>query len=145
MWKSIGGGIDRRDKKDLVARGDAARDAKKWRQAASLYHTYLSTHPADFGIWVQAGHAEKESGDLAAAMRCYEEAKRINPSDADLHLQVGHLFKLLHDMEKAAAAYRRSLELQPSLQDAETELAQLGAAFGVFAPGPDVPEFSGVR
>lgn len=104
--------------------GDAARDARDWREAARQYQLHLQAEPQDFAIWVQCGHAEKEAGDLAAAERCYRLAEALRPDDADLQLQIGHLQKLLGRYREAARCYARALELDPDSADAKREVSQ---------------------
>lgn len=104
--------------------GDTARDRRDWRRAAVQYQLHLQAEPQDFDIWVQCGHAEKESGDLLAAERCYRIAEALRPDDADLQLQLGHLHKLLGRFPDAARCYARALDLDPRSADARRELAQ---------------------
>ena len=110
----------------ILAGADAARDARRWPEAARLYRAFLLSQPDAFGIWVQAGHAEKEAGNLTAAMSCYSTARRLNARDADLHLQIGHLLKLMGQFPEALQEYRRALELEPTMEDAANELRDIG-------------------
>lgn len=98
----------------LLARGDAARDARRWPEAASAYAAFLRLHPDDRGILVQHGHCLKESGDPAAALALYRRAEAMDPDEADIHLQVGHALKLLGRRGAAAEAYGRALRLDPA-------------------------------
>lgn len=104
--------------------GDAARDRRDWRRAARQYQLHLQAEPRDFDIWVQCGHAEKESGDLVAAERCYRIAEALRRDDADLQLQLGHLHKLIGRFHEAAHCYARALELDPQSAAARREIAQ---------------------
>ncbi|MCS6891060.1 MAG: tetratricopeptide repeat protein [Rhodovarius sp.] len=106
----------------LLAAADAARDARQWREAARLYAEYLQAEPEHAEIWVQLGHAEKESGRLAEALSAYRRAVELAPLMADGHVQLGHALKLAGDHEGALAAYARALELDPSRSDAWREL-----------------------
>ena len=106
---------------------DAARECR-WHDAARLYSRYLLEAPKDFGIWVQCGHARKETGDFDEAERCYLTALKLRSSDADLHLQLGHLYKLMGRSVDAREFYVKSHELDPSLGDARKELEALGWA-----------------
>jgi tetratricopeptide (TPR) repeat protein len=126
---------------------DRARDGRRWREAARLYSLYLKQHPDDFSIWVQCGHAEKESGEFDRAEQCYLTAKRICDTDSDLHLQLGHLYKLGGRLTEAVEAYQRSIELDPDMVDAAAELRALeregrisistkGRFIDALAPGP---------
>lgn len=117
---------------ELRARGDQARDGRRWSEAASAYQAYLQIAPDDFSIWIQLGHALKESGDPAGSEGAYRSALALNTDDADAdladaHLHLGHVLKLRGRTEDAIEAYRRSFELHP-LRRAFRELAALDRA-----------------
>jgi glycosyltransferase involved in cell wall biosynthesis len=97
----------------LLARGDAARDARRWAEAAAAYGAYLRQRPEDRGILVQRGHCLKEDGDPAAALELYRRAEAMQPDDADIHMQIGHALKLLGRRGEAAEAYGRALAIDP--------------------------------
>ncbi|SHJ05451.1 Glycosyltransferase involved in cell wall bisynthesis [Roseomonas rosea] len=97
----------------LLARGDAARDAGRWAEAAAAYGAYLRQRPDDRGILVQRGHCLKEDGDPAAALELYRRAEAMQPDDADIHMQIGHALKLLGRRGDAAEAYGRALAINP--------------------------------
>ena len=63
------------------------------------------------GIWVQLGHALKESGRIEAAMTAYRRAISLESAVADTHLQLGHAYKLQGQMREAAASYAKALAL----------------------------------
>lgn len=123
----------------LIAEADAARDGRDWPLAAKLYAQALSTQtlppastPADeqrmpplWPIWVQLGHARKESGDLVAAEAAYLLALRLEPAEADSWLQLGHLLKITGRAGLAARAYLRALRLAPGEPHAQRELEDL--------------------
>ncbi len=89
-------------------RGDAARDEKRWLDAASAYRGHLDKHPGDFAIWVQLGHMLKEGGQRVDAALAYEAAFAIDPADADLLLSKGHLARLSGELDRAARDYLAS-------------------------------------
>jgi tetratricopeptide (TPR) repeat protein len=132
---------------DLRAAGDKARDLRRWGEAVKLYRAYLRESPDDFDIWVQCGHAEKESGDFDAALQCYLEAQRLRGDDPDLHLQLGHLYKLMDREGDAIASYQKCLELTSESADAERELAGLLRAVEapepIYLEEPSAAEFAG--
>ena len=107
---------------------NAARDRGDWSTAAENYRAYLEFKPRRFAIWVQYGHALKESGRRAAALAAYSEALRLNPDDADLLLNLGHLHKLMGLREDAAGFYRRSAQRDPN-PAVLRELEAIGASF----------------
>ncbi len=110
----------------ILARADKARDARAWDEARSLYRQFLAKEPNRADIWVQLGHAAKESGHRDEAQSAYLRAIEIAPEVADTHLQLGHLLKLIGEIEAAMAAYQRAFELDPRLADAKRELQHLG-------------------
>lgn len=107
--------------------GDIARGRGDWSAAASAYGRHVSRYPKDFDIWVQMGHALKESGRYDDAEAAYQQANRLNGANADLFLCRGHLAKLRGDMRAAVDFYNRSF-LIDSNPDAARELATKAAA-----------------
>ena len=55
----------------LIKAGDQARDARNWLAAADAYGRALKIKPDRADLWVQLGHAKKESGDLPGAEAAY--------------------------------------------------------------------------
>jgi len=115
----------------LIARADAARDARQYGVAAGLYQEALRLNPGNPRTRIQCGHMLKESGDLQGAEDQYERARQDLPDDADLALQIGHLHKIAGQPERAQDAYRRALALQPGWIEAERELASVGGALAL--------------
>jgi len=110
----------------MLAAADRARDERRWAEAADRYRTYLVNRPDDSAIWVQFGHALKESGNLAEAEGAYLRSLELAPEVADTHLQLGHLYKKRRNVSKAVEAYRQALKTDGSLLDARRELISLG-------------------
>jgi len=104
--------------------GDAARDNKDWPRADAAYADYLALNPDDWAIWVQRGHAQKESGNLAGAERCYRRAADIDPRQSDPFFHLGGLMRRMDRVPEAIDYYRRAAELGQSL--AWGDLASLG-------------------
>jgi tetratricopeptide (TPR) repeat protein len=77
-------------------------------------------------VWVQYGHALKESGNLPEAEEAYRTSLEIDAGVADTHLQLGHALKIQGRKIEASAAYLRALALDPALDDASLELKGLG-------------------
>ena len=79
-----------RRKQNFVDLANRARDARQWELAAQLYRKALDRYPRNFGIWVQYGHALKESGELrdpdklAQAEVAYRRALSLDPGAADI-------------------------------------------------------------
>src|SRR5215470_16557017 len=121
-----------RDKLDVVTIANHARDERQWELAVQLYRKALDRNPGNPPIWVQYGHALKESGELrdpeklAQAELAYRRALSLDPVMADTYLQLGHVLKLQHKLEDAQAAYLRAFTLQPSMPYPLKELSELG-------------------
>jgi GT2 family glycosyltransferase/tetratricopeptide (TPR) repeat protein len=124
----------RRRKPDFIALANRARDARQWELASQLYEQALSRKPHNPPIWIQYGHALKESGGLrdpdklARAEVAYRRAIASEPTVADSHLQLGHALVLQNKVDEAKAAYRHALALDPSLTDACENLVALEEA-----------------
>jgi glycosyltransferase involved in cell wall biosynthesis len=111
--------------RQAVARGDTHRGARDWPAAHQAYAEALALNPNLQPIWVQLGHAAKESGDSFGAEAAYRKAIELNPQDADAHLQLGHALKLRGLLLAAIESYGQALALDPELGDARLEIAAL--------------------
>jgi glycosyltransferase involved in cell wall biosynthesis len=109
-----------------ITRADLARDAAEWETAAHFYELALKRNPALPAIWVQYGHALKETGNIAQAEAAYRRALAYDPAVADTHLQLGHALKLKGNPEEAQAAYLRAFARDPLLPYPREELKGLG-------------------
>jgi len=110
----------------VLTLGNLARDRLDWLAAAKYYETYVSIHPKADRIWVQLGHARKESGNFGAAKAAYQKACIADPNSIDAldHLVV--LTKRLQDDDSTAQAYARMLEIDPSATKPYLELVGMG-------------------
>jgi tetratricopeptide (TPR) repeat protein len=121
-----------RRKPDVITLADGARDAGHWELAAQLYRKALDRDPSNPPIWVQYGHALKESGEqrnpdkLAQAEITYRRALSLDPGVADSYLQLGHVLKLQGRTDKAEASYLRAFVLDLSVPYTLNELGGLG-------------------
>jgi len=111
---------------NTISLADRARDQGQWELAAGYYRDALRRDPNNSPIWVQYGHALKESRALPEAEWAYRTALALDQSVADSHLQLGHVLKIQGRTQEAQAAYLRAYALDSSLEDALTELTQLG-------------------
>ena len=112
--------------KASIAQADRARDARDWAAAARYYRKALDQNPDNPPIWVQYGHALKESGSLAEAEDAYRKSLELDDKVADTHLQLGHALKIQGRKIEASAAYLCALALDPALEHAAIELKALG-------------------
>jgi Flp pilus assembly protein TadD len=90
---------------------DRARDAGDWALAARHYREALARNPAQPAIWVQYGHALKESGNVAEAEKAYRQSLELDGRLAEAHLQLGHVLKMQGRKEEAAKCYFQALML----------------------------------
>jgi len=106
----------------LISAADAARDGRRWQEAARLYQEHLDLRPDDAPIWVQLGHALKESGNLGDAETAYKQSLELAPDVADTQLQLGHLYKVSGHFSEALKCYEQAALLNPDLGDAKHEI-----------------------
>jgi tetratricopeptide (TPR) repeat protein len=118
VWSSLplGGG-----KRHVEAARDAMR-RKDWQKAVGHYAAAVKAAPSRAAVWVQYGHALKESGDCATAETAYQKALSLAPDVADTYVQLGHVTKLMGLLDAAVTYYRRAIELDPLRADAAAEL-----------------------
>ena len=112
--------------RDLARNADTARDAKQWPEAALAYRNLLTRYPDRGDMWIQYGHALKESGYLVDAELDYRQAIQRSPTQAEGYIQLGHALKLQNRREEAATVYREALRHDPGATVATVELAALG-------------------
>ena len=103
---------------------DSARDASNWTVAERCYKKYLDVFQEDAGVWVQYGHALKESKALVQAEGAYRKALALAPNDFETRLHLSHLLKRIGHPEdiKGFFAEMLSLEAPPAMLN---ELADL--------------------
>lgn len=121
--------MDRKSKRvkaSLISRGDRAREAQRWNIAVRFYRKALDRNPNNAPIWVQYGHALKESGDLAGGESAYRAAILRDPSAADPYLHLGHILKLRGKPQESQAAYLQAVARDPRSPAAFEELRRLG-------------------
>ena len=116
----------KRPENAFISLADRARDSRNWVTAARCYQQALDQEPDNSPIWVQYGHALKESGHLLEAENAYRKSLELDADLADTHLQLGHVLKIQGRKIEASAAYLRALVLDPGLEHATLELIGLG-------------------
>jgi len=109
-----------------ILRAERAQEARRWELAARHYRDALADMPNLPEMWVQYGHALKESGNVAEAETAYRKSIDLDPGSADAHLQLGHAFKIQGRIDDAVGAYFRSLALDPAPRHPRDELIALG-------------------
>jgi tetratricopeptide (TPR) repeat protein len=91
--------------------GDAARDRRDWPCAASFYRQALDRDATNAAIWLQYGHALKESRLFAEAESAYYSAlSRCSISlIPEIYLQLGHLSNIQARYTVAREHYCRAI------------------------------------
>jgi tetratricopeptide (TPR) repeat protein len=109
-----------------ILRAERALEARRWELAVRHYREALADMPNAPEMWVQYGHALKESGNVAEAETAYRKSLELYPGSADAHLQLGHALKIQGRMDEAVDAYFRSMALDPAPRHPQDELIALG-------------------
>lgn len=104
--------------------GDKARNRGAWAEAIEHYRTYLLLVPRDTRIWVQLGHALKESGQRNEALEAYRKAWELQPSDPDVLLHFAHALLAQGDVQNGRQHLRDSAAAGSA--QAAQDLARLG-------------------
>ena len=116
----IGAGLRERLARNARRRGNRARDARAWREAAKAYRRYLAVHPEDAAIQVQLAHMLSEAGAWDEADHAYATAARLTPDDVDLHRCWARSRRAAGDDTRAEELHRQSLALAGEDDGADT-------------------------
>jgi tetratricopeptide (TPR) repeat protein/SAM-dependent methyltransferase len=103
-----------RHRRNLITLANRARDTRKWELAVRYYRDALDLKPDEPGIWVQCGHALKETGKVSEAEVAYRKALDLDAKNADTNAALGHALALQGRSAEAADAYRKALALAPA-------------------------------
>ena len=120
-----------------IRAGDSHRGRGDWASAIPEYQAALDVDPISpkaSPIWVQLGHALKETGQLEAAGEAYERARKLTPDSSDVHLQIGHLLKIRGQIAAARASYLHAYHLDQNNTDVQFELEALGVSLSLLTP-----------
>jgi tetratricopeptide (TPR) repeat protein len=109
-----------------ILRAERAQEARSWELAVRHYRQALAEMPNMPEMWIQYGHALKESGNVAEAEAAYRKSLDLDPDSADAHLQLGHALKIQGRTDDAVSAYLRSMALDPGPRHPRDELIALG-------------------
>lgn len=114
-----------------IQRADRARAARRWERAARFYLDALEQRSPDRpAIWVQLGHALKETGKPAEAEFAYRRAVALDRRNIDALIALGQLLRQEGREDEAVPLYRRALDLAPSTEQRAFLCGELSA------PGP---------
>ncbi|NJL45333.1 MAG: tetratricopeptide repeat protein, partial [Leptolyngbyaceae cyanobacterium SM2_3_12] len=72
--------------------------------------------------WINYGSLKQTQGDLAAAIKLFQQAIDTDPSLALAHYNLGLAHRTRGYLGEAIAAYQRAIELQPDYPEAHQNL-----------------------
>jgi MoaA/NifB/PqqE/SkfB family radical SAM enzyme len=102
----------------LQQSADRARDAHAWAAARRAYGLSLRLEPIRPLIWVQYGHALKESGTPERALQAYRQATLYDPALADAQFHLGELLRAMGRISEAIPALESAALLDASFTGA---------------------------
>ena len=113
--------------RELLAQADSLR--RRWPEAAVAYRILLEHDPNLAPVWVQLGHALKESGSGDEAETAYRRPLQRAADVADTHLRLGYLLKFLGRLDEAVEAFMRALRIGRALRPTLDELIAFGESW----------------
>jgi predicted O-linked N-acetylglucosamine transferase (SPINDLY family) len=103
---------------DTALRTDQPLDAAL-RTDQPLDAALRTDQPLDTALrHIELGNGLENAGDLAAALRCYQQALALRPDLPRVHLSLGNVAGAQGRLTDALAAYERALELDPNYASA---------------------------
>ena len=95
--------------------GEAAMNAREYRQAAHSYEKALSLQPEDPSLLNQLGYATAYSGDLEGAVRALQRYQSLRPADANALDSMGDVKLLFGRYREAESSYLQAGKKVPGL------------------------------
>jgi tetratricopeptide (TPR) repeat protein len=105
------------DVASLVELADLARDEHRWHDAIQFYQAAIDAGAQNNALYVQLGHALKETGEFGRAQAAYHVFLDAHPDDPDINLQLGHLHNKQGDVSAALHWYKLARERGPDNSD----------------------------
>ncbi|WP_374669937.1 tetratricopeptide repeat protein, partial [Ramlibacter sp.] len=106
-------------------RGNALRDAGRWREAAAAYHEAIAIHPGHAGAHHNLGVVRQALGDKARAMAAYRRALERVPDHAITLTNLGSLLLEAGELTEAEPLLRAAIQAQPDYAKPRLYLADL--------------------
>lgn len=97
-----------------IERGNRARDAASWSEAADAYRAALVLDPSLMHIWMQLGNVLREASAPEAAREAYATAARIAPANREAHLLLAELARIDDDRPRAIVHSTAAFRLDPA-------------------------------
>ena len=95
---------------DRAARAFSKHD---WDGARKAYREMLKTDPENSLAWANLGAVEQQTGNMEAALACFEASVRFNGQLAQSWLSLGLLYSSKGDRYRALSCYSRALHEDP--------------------------------
>ena len=99
-------------------------------EALSLARVAVAESPHDARAHALLAHAERATGDNAAAQYAINRAVLLAPDDAELHFQRAGFLLKEHKLDEAQAALTRTIDLNPNQFEAYILQAQMAVGRG---------------
>jgi tetratricopeptide (TPR) repeat protein len=106
------------------------RQARAYRDEATLYRTILKLNPAAWLAHSNLGILLAAAGRLPEAIAEYQEALRLSPENAQAHNNLGNAFNQTGQTAEAIGQYRQALRLEPRFAEAHNGLGSVLARDG---------------
>jgi tetratricopeptide (TPR) repeat protein len=74
---------------EQLRKAEAAYDAKKYREAATIYEALVKDGYKSYQLYYNLGNASYRNGDLGKAIYYYELARKLEPDDEDVKVNLG--------------------------------------------------------
>ena len=96
----------------------------------TLWKDTVARNPQEWRAYINLGAALKQSGNLDAAVGCFEQALRFNPDSAEAHNDLGDALRQQGKMPEAIRHFEQALRIRPDSAESHgnlgNALAQLG-------------------
>lgn len=105
----------------LISKGNAARSAKRWEDAARHFGDAVAEAPHLAHIWIQLGHMHKQLEQYDLALDAYAKAEALDPAGEGA-IEQGRVARLQNNQGEALRHFMRAYRANRSNADALTEL-----------------------
>ncbi|MEK7343201.1 MAG: glycosyltransferase [Pseudomonadota bacterium] len=105
----------------LISKGNAARSAKRWEDAARHFGDAVTQAPHLAHIWVQLGHMHKQLEHYDLALDAYARAEALDPSGEGA-IEQGRVARLQNKQGEALQHFMRAYHANRGNADALTEI-----------------------
>jgi tetratricopeptide (TPR) repeat protein len=109
-----------------ICMGLTWKQLQYWQDSETLFWRALAVTPNNYVAHNNLAHALLESGQLAGAIRQYQEVIRLRPDDAKAHYNLGTVLGMNGQFDEAILQIQEAVRLKPN--DADTH-NNLGLAF----------------